>query len=447
MGAALKPTYRVQLTTASAIPFSRVEAALAARPSKAPDDIGKLVDAMREDPIFRLAVQVIKGKIQGARVAFDTKAPEDLKARAKALEETLQRSWERSLGKAVEAVEYGRQAFEVIHRWEPGLNAVVVDRLVPIPYGISQPIYDPSGFSGVRCRVGEADFVISRNSLWWFGLDAEPGNPHGRSRYLGGPAKVMMRRKLLDRHEDAYDDRFAIGNAIARYPTDMSYVQSLFGRGSVGETGTDSRSIDCGEIMASKLEEMRAGGVLLLPSDKLPTEKGGGFAWDYDAVGQEFKSVDPLVQRRTYLDVAALRSMGLPERAVIQEAGSGGSYNLAEIHNITADLMVQEILSQAVDSFQADVVRPGVEANGLPDGSITATYQSLTNKTTEHLVGAILRLLEAPAVPPMILSGIVDVVSILEQSGIPLGPGADDVYGSLRAAIAAVTPAPVPGVV
>jgi hypothetical protein len=440
----LSPMFRL---LASGI--SRVERALGRKTTAPPRDIVKLVDQMREDPIFCLAISVITGKIASAKVAFDLQVDPAHNHRAKPLQESFARVWEKTLPYALEAVEYGRQAFEKVFDYNETLRIMPISRLVKIPYRISKPIVSDGEFGEVEITKDGNKFSLSRDTVWWFALDATPDNPHGRSRYYGGPAKILQRRQRLDKLEDLFDDRFAIGNAVARYPTDRTYLQSLYAKGSIGEVDNNAKLIDPAGIMEAQAENMRAAGVILLPSDKLRTDQGGGFAWDWQDVGRELKSADPLVQRRTYLDVAALRAMGVPERAVIHESSAGGSYNLAEIHNVTLDLLCDRILGQCVESYQTDVVAETMVINGFAEDSCVATYQSLSDKSGQRLVDMILRVIEAPSVSPFILSGIVDVVTLLEQSGLPLGDGiggdnGKDVYALLSAAIAKTMPGAVP---
>jgi hypothetical protein len=272
---------------------------------------------------------------------------------------------------------------------------------------------DQGEFAGVHLRGENGQTLLEPARSWWFALDPTTTEPHGRSRYLGAPYEVWKARRQLDEQERIWYAKFAIGHGIARAP---EHADLPVGPASAEE------AVDPMESLRRELASIESGGILILSSRAYPD---GRYLYDYrESEGQ--RDSKPLEQRRQMLDVAALRSLGIPERAITQDDRSG-SRSVAQVHLEVLYRTCEGILDQLVTSFQRYVVRKAVEVNWNSGSTPTfrMTYRPLgvaamPSPAEEH--GPLARqILLAPELPPLIRTGEVDLDPLLASAGLTRG--------------------------
>lgn len=373
--------------------------------------ITRLVELIEEDYQFRLGYLVISALTQSARVSIELTAPEDEGARAALLAENLRAVWSRMLPSALRAFAYGRAAFEKTYSYDVASRTYLIADLDYLPPEYtSLVVARDGGFDGIDLSVGAESVHLGSERVWWFALDATATHPHGRSRYLGAPHQVWQARRQLDEQEQIWFSKFAIGHGVARAPERPGTVLAA------------DQLPEPMEAMRRELESIESGGILILSSQRYPD---GTYLYDYRESEGQWDS-RPLEQRRQMLDAAALRSLGIPERAVTQDQHPG-SRAMAQVHLEVLYRTCEEILEQLIASFEHYVVRKIVEVN-WPTGA-RPTYRvshaplgdsTAPASTQEELARS---LVLADRLPELARRGNVDVDQILARANIPRGSG------------------------
>ena len=394
----------------------QVSRAIAPAIKKEPKDTKRIVDDMRKDPVFKLGVQVLKSMASSIVVSFETDGDDP---RSKWLASHLNDVWDLHVKEALDAIEYGRQAFEIVHGLYGDLNTVA--DLVTVPFEISELQIDKeTGCRGVlKVGKGKSQIELEPRHYWWATIDATTTEPFGKSRYRGAPYQVREQRKKLDQQEQTWYDRYSMGTGVARAP-DETHAPPIAGEGDKGEMTVAGEPIDPAKAMADQLDAIRAGGWMILSSATYPN--GGGLMWDLTQF-PEVKDGAAIINRRNNLDVAALRSLGIPERALIQE-GQTGAYSLAEAHQLVLNDTVEDIARQIIGSFQEQIVDRLCRLNELP--KITITWTPIGDKSDQQGNELVRSVLTSSAPSPLLTDGVIDFIKIAESIGYPIEPGAKE---------------------
>lgn len=394
---------------------------LAGQRKKEPAGLADLARQLEADYQFKLANLVLRSLVQSATVTVEAGTPRDAAPReverARALADNLEEVWRRTLPSMLEAIGLGRAAFEKTFRHDPALELYLLADLDYLPFERTSLALDEEGsFAGIELSAGEASGGFASPSqpairleparAWWFALDPTVLEPHGRSRYLGAAREVFLRRRELDRLEAIWYSKFAIGHAVARAP-DRGETDPVLGPG-----GREEEWLDPIEVLRDRCQEIESGGVLVLSSKTSPD---GKYLYDYvESAGQ--KDGAPLENRRRQLDVAALRAMGIPERAITQD-GQTGSYALADVHQSVLEKTCEGILGQATASFEKYVAAKAAELNWPIDRRprFRVTFQPLGDDRR----GLVLDLVRTLA-PRLLEEGRLDADTLLAIAGLPI---------------------------
>lgn len=319
-----------------------------------PAHLAQLVEQMESDYQFKLATLVLTSVIETAHVSIDVDGDD----RAQALADNLLQTWRQTLASALRAISYGRAAFEKTYRIDSVTGLALVAGLDYLPFEYTTLKLNADGaFAGVELSAGDRRFHLVPERSWWFALDPTSTQPHGQSRYLGAPSQVLRDRRRLEDLEQIWYSKFAIGHGVARAP-ESEAVAPRYDSGPPGEFASEMELLDPMEVMREQCARIESGGVLVLSSQRYPD---GTYLYDYQET-EGLRDGTALENRRRMLDAAALRSMGVPERAVTQDAATG-SYALAAVHQQVLFKTCEGILSQLVASYQKYVIRKAVEVN------------------------------------------------------------------------------------
>jgi hypothetical protein len=382
---------------------------------KEPRDTARIVDDMRKDPVFQLGIKVLRSMASSVVVSFDVDGDDP---RAQRLASHCADLWDQNARHALEAIEYGRQAFEIVHGINGDLNTIA--ELIPIPYEISEVEIDKeSGFrSVIKVGKGKSQVELIPQHYLWIALDATRIEPFGKSRYRGAAYQVRQQRKKLDQQEETWYNRYSMGVGLAFAPEE-AIGTPIAGDGDRGEIATDGNPVDPAKALRDALEELKAGGWMILSSATYP--EGGGRKWGLEQF-PEVKEGSPIANRRNHLDVAALRSLGIPERAVIQE-GQTGSYSLAEAHALVLNDTVEDIARQVIIQFQKQIVDRLCRLNEI-NGRITMTWKPIGDKSDQQANEIVRAVITSSTPSPLVTEGVIDFPKIAESIGFPLGSDA-----------------------
>lgn len=347
--------------------------------------IAKLVNEIECDYQFNLGMLTIKALVESIPVSVNEQA--DLRARA--LAANLLRHWRETLCQSFRSFAYGRAAFEKTYRRDGGL--VLLDSLDYLPFELTEMVLDEHGdYDGVKVKPkGGGEFVLPAESTWWMALDPTPTEPHGRSRYLGAPFEVFKQRQDLAKQFKIWYQRFAIGHGVARFPEP--------------DGPEDFREEDHPKYkMAAMLAQIESGGIALLSSLQYANSDGsptGTYQYDYQP-SPGMSDATPLSTRLQSLDAQALRSLGVPERAVTQDE-STGSYSMAEAHQLVLFATCDGIMEQLTNSFERHVINAAIKLNYQPGNqpSIRLAWKSLREQAMERKEAEQKAKLQPPVAP------------------------------------------------
>lgn len=393
-----------------------------------PNSIAKLVESIEQDYQFKLGYLVIESLVKSAPVLIEVEQiPESVdRSGVDALAGNLRESWTQALPSAIRSFAYGRAAFEKTYRFDAATGLYFVADLDYLPPEYTKLVLDDQGsFCGIKLEVGDDSILLDARRSWWFALDPTATEPHGRSRYLGAPLDVWKARRQLDEQERIWYSKFAIGHGIARAPDRMESTPPYQAGSQLSNTNGETN--DPMEVLRRELTAIESGGILILSSRTYPD---GTPLYDYtESEGQ--RDSGPLEERRQMLDVAALRSLGIPERAITQNDKSG-SRAMAQVHLEVLYRTCEGILDQLIASFQQYVIRKVIEIN-WPDGKrpvLRMRYRPIGDASamTEEDANAVLarQLVGEQDLPTLANSPFVDVQRLLASAGIPRPTGKRD---------------------
>lgn len=407
---------------------------------KEPKDTVRIVKEMREDVIFCLGLNVIKSLVASASVTMKANVED---ARVKALSEYLLELWNRYLNDSMEAIEYGRQAFELVWTQSRSLGAQVVKEIIPIPYEYTEAkISQNTGrINGVICKGKGLKVTLGPKCFWWAAIGDTPIEPYGKSCYRGAPWKVRQLRKEHEQNEHLWYGRFSLGNAVLRAPSE-SGGPPVTGIGDVGEVNIAGMPIDPMEVMKDQYENVKKGGAFVLSSLKHPPELGGEYLYDVTAL-PEIKDNSALISRGQQLDKAGLWSLGVPDRSVIQE-GATGSRAVSKEHFEVLCFRVETYLRNLANSFHRDVVRPVVSVNYGRRVQINMDWRPIGDESADRFDTIMQQILTAPQVSPLISEGVFDIAEMGKTAGVPLGPNPQQAIAKVAADSQPSSPATSP---
>lgn len=395
-----------------------------------PRGVAELVKRMREDEAFAFGIKIINGIIKTIQVTFE---PADDDA-SKAVAENMEEHWYAHLSEMLEAIEYGRAAFEKVYRWDFQRSLHLLDSLDYLPYELTKMDLDKGEFRGVCVGAGESAVHLGPEASWWLAINPTPLEPHGKTIYLPAPYEVWKQRREHDRRENIWYKRFSIGRGVAYAPA-QAMGSPVTGRGDIGEVDESGQPID--PMLATKraLQEIEAGGDLVLPSSR---DESGQKHYEYTPA-QDLKDGAANENRRRMLDVMALRSLGIPERSITQDSTTGARA-VADAHVKVLHDTCEDYAAQIIASFQSNVIDPAVMANGC--GPIVLNWRPLGDKSEGRIDEIVRAALAAPQPSSLITEGVIDFPKMVEAAGIPLGP---DPLGALQRAKAPAAAPAQPG--
>ncbi len=425
------------MATKASLPKAQIALAKTIKPE--PKDTGKIVDDMSKDEMFTLGTYTFRAMVANASVSIDTDSDDPL---TEAVKDNLLNVWSRYIHQAFESFSYGRQIFEKVYYYEErsGIPFNPIRELVPIPWELSKVriIKETGEIAGVDVGKSGGVVELDDDDCWICTIDGSMAEPYGCSRYRGAPWVVRQQRKLLEKQETVWYDRYAMGFTIARAP-EVPIDDPIRGAGPVGEVGQDGQAVNPMKAMEDALNSIKSGGTMTLSSKKFPADEGGHFEYDIQQL-PDLKDGTTLANRRARLDCSALRSLGIPDRALMQD-DTTGSRSTSEVHLQVLYDTAEELLRQIVESYQRYVIDPTCRINGIKR-RMTMTWTSMRD-TSQELVKQIFVAAMTSATPsPFFTEEFVDVADMAESLGIPLGPNPKLAIEAIRKKLAAAVPAP-----
>lgn len=400
-------------------------------------EITKLVESTESDPQFLLGITVIRALATSATVSIEVDGET---SQTQALVDNLMDVWSATLPEALKCFGYGRIAFEKIYGlYDSKAGIRPLEKLEPLPFESTEMriCKDDGRYQGIKLKIKSNEVDLDPPETWWLALDPTPKNPYGQSRYRGAPEEVLKERKKLSKNEGIFQDKFALGHGVGYAPS--KYPD---GDSNVDASGQPTNPMD---DMANGVRNMWSGAVLVLDSAVDPKTNQPLFRYEAPQTKQD---ASPLENRRRILDAYALRSIGVPERAVTQDDATG-SYAMAEVHWKVLQNTVEGLLNAIVVSFQKYVIDPVVLLN-CPSANrptLKLVAQPIRDDLRPLVIDLVKSVIAAPQVSPLLAQGVIDLEKLVEASGLPLGPDVQEAIARVRQISATMLqpPAPTPG--
>ena len=421
---AARKTIRTSLSPPRSAKADRVTAHYIRRE---PSNIQQLVAEMQRDEQFVFGVSILARKVKTAQVTVEAS---DDNPRAAALADHLTDCWYQYVDQFTQAIEFGRVAFEKVFRFDSSIGHVV-DELIPLVFSQSKMKLDDTGrFAGV-----DYDKIhFTADESLWVAVRATALEPHGRSIYLGAPQRILRLRKEHEKREEIWYRRFSIGRGIGRAPSDY---ESPTGVGKVGEVNQDGTRANPMADLKRTLEDVESGGDIVLSSARDPN---GQYLFEYTP-GNDLKDGEAIESRRRMLDTMALRSLGIPDRAITQDGAANGSRAVADAHGEVLADVVEGILSDLIECYQSQIIDYLCRVNGLAEGSLSANYRPMSDNSEARADEIVRAAIQSPQLSPIIAEGVIDFPKLVEMSGLPMGA---DAPGALQRIAARAATAALP---
>lgn len=405
---------------------------------------GMLVDEMNCDYQIKFANFVLAANVAAVQVSISVENGDGPKSDA--IQKALQKLWEQTVPAMIQAVGFGRVAFE--KDWDyvtkSGVGITVIKRLEPMEYHDSRlRLSEDHKFDGFDVRVSanpDKWLPVESVNAWWLAINATAKNPHGVSWYRGAVEDAWRTKKKTMRNRDIFVRRFAIRGGVAHGP----------------ETLTDERTgqiIDCQAKMVEAADNLYSGGTTYLPNtphSDPDMRAAGKYEWDFAEANAATLDPGPILAVEDKDNVAILRAFGIPEKAAIEGDGVG-SFSQLSLQILTLFAVVDSIVAQFIDSFNAYCVQATREANygEGPGPEFEAHAVKLTNRPDSFVVQLVTSLASNPQFATIMLSGGVDLRGLLESLGLPVSPQLEElakqVAGRFMATVGPVAGAPGQG--
>ncbi len=396
--------------------------------------IERMVKDIEADPQFKIGYLTIAALVQYANVTVESSSTDPAAIRLAA---HLQEQWYRTVGAMMRAFGYGRQAFEFWYQDQPRGGLRLLDKIAPLPFGQTEREEDGRIRVGSDSR-GDAAPRLDEDCGWFLTVDADAEYPDGKSRYLGAAEEVMRQRKLLAKNYTTYLGKFANGVAIGKAPS--QYPDSpLTGKGDAGQVDEYGVPLNPQSDVAEAYRRAESGGIVVLSSATDPENGTPLFDVSLQTIQPQSAALE---NKERALNDAALMAIGVPPRAVSQDAAVG-SLALAEAHRKVLNATIEGLLTQFATQFESGPAKQVAIVNFGGRVEFRVTWQPLEEDRTQLVLELVKGIVASPTVSPLISEGVLDLDKLLDVAAIPKGK---DVAGAMqRINEAAKLAPPAPG--
>jgi hypothetical protein len=306
---------------------------------------------------------------------------------------------------ALGCFDFGWQAFEKVFENDPITLQTRLKKLKPLLQDNTEILDDPDTGAFYGLRQGDVELGVPDCLLCNFDVE---GTMHEGSSTL---ANMEMQYDVSsDLHDTArrYDKKMAGAHWVVRFPI------------GVTETFRGASNIP-NEVVASEiLKSLQASGMIALPISRdpmsqLPSDQRGG--WDIELISANGASVD-FSARYEYLDKCKARSLGFPERAILE--GLHGTKAEAESHGDFALSMIEYRHSCLLEILNWHCVDQILRLNygESAQGAVKVVATPLDDQTKSKMWSLYDKILSQPDGMMQELDAI-DIDEVAEILGVP----------------------------
>lgn len=370
---------------------------------------------MRRDPMIQLGLHFIKVPLINARWSIQGPNEEEIKF----LTWCTEQIWQKLLTNMLLALEFGYVG--IIKRWKiarppenlglwksSSVDPIIPDDVYALPPNLIEPRFTASGKFNGMVYVGQQGKItnIPDEYVLWFSHDLEAsfGNLYGFPRIgYGYPywRSYWFRWLLYDRH----------------FEQDADPPLIVWGPSGTYDTEDGPRSYKDDGLMIA--EQLRSGAGVYLPStpyiDARTDSPSQAKQWDvrFEYGGHNIEGFQSTFE---YLDIMKLRSILVPEQALVEGKGGSSSRNVAATYGAAfadSQSVLMKMLDAAFNEFYLDKLA------FYNFGSEPGTYKKVTDSFLQEnadLMGEIVKsvLSKDP------LEGGVDMQKMAERLQFPM---------------------------
>lgn len=405
------------------------------QPNQENKGFGLLVDEMNCDYQIKFCNYIVAANVAAVQVSISVENGDGPKSAA--LQEKLQKLWEKTVASMMPSIGFGRVAFEKGWDYDTKNQLTYVQKLEAMEYQDSRlKLTEDHKYDGFSVKIKDNPETwepVLRENSWWLAIGATAKNPHGVSHYKGAVEACWRIKRETMKNREVYVRRFAIRGGVAHGP----------------ETAIDERNglpYSCAEKMAESAEAFYSGGMMYLsnePHHDSRMAEAGKYEWDFSEANATALDPGPLLTVEDKDNVSISRAFGIPEKTGMEGDGVGSYAQLSE-QMLTLFALVDSIVAQWIASFQEYVVECSREANyGEGDGPVFTIHAvKLTNRPDSFVITLLTALAANPQFATLLLSGGVDLRSVLEQVGLPVSPEFELIAKQVAARFQAATGGP-----
>ena len=379
---------------------------------------------MDRDYQVTLARRTLEANIKSIPVSISVTGDD----RAKKLGDRLQELWTATISTMMEGIAKGRVAYEKMWDFDEENNLTYISSLENLPFSMTEMEIEDGVFQGIKLtpRGGKEtkEVTIPVDKSWWLALYATILEPHGKSLYMGAPFETWKTRKETLRLREVFIKRFVLNWAKAHVPPTKE--------------DEDGEIIDNFTAVADAYETARSGGIVLFDNDK---DEHGNYIEDIDQM-PELKTVAPIDEAVATQDAEQIRSFGFSEKTVT-EGDSVGSFAMVKQQTILLYAICLDILSEIAKSFQEFVIGPSIDKNwekiGLYRPEIKLIHPIMAEVEGSFVQEFVTNLLTSPTLSPIVKSGAIDLLKVLDQIGVPV---VDDAESLIEKALSSTSSSP-----
>jgi hypothetical protein len=308
------------------------------------------VDQMRKHPQIKLCLGYRKAPLFSAKFMVNAANPQE-KAYVEA---TYQRFMRKSLRVALRSYEYGYAPAETLFKVKNG--AILFDRLKPIhprdavPWTVNGQLHHVEitmnngpavQLAGSQSELPGKAFWIAHDSDWnpWFGHSIFE--------------TIFVPWRMSTMPQGAQETLFKWAYKYSIAPLEIGYP--------LGMTETEEGEENNADIARQMGEWIKAGGVVTKPTEKYPTELGGGDKWALTWAKIEGHPA-PLLDYADKLDQWMQRGLEIPDEIITHE-GSTGGYSRSRVAVGAFYDGAEESLNHVMEAFDEQICRPAVRLN------------------------------------------------------------------------------------
>jgi hypothetical protein len=374
------------------------------------------VRLMRRDPTISLARKLLKAPILAAAwtIAQDEDSKDDplIEEIVTEIDSTFQPMRKTFLSHAASGyIDYGWATFEKVFEIEDG--DVDLCKLKPLLWELTEIRVDTRGnLWGVQNRSPVIGRDVNLNVSECIVLTNEPeaGDYYGEAllRAAEGPYDAW---EAADESARRYDAKIAGAHWVVYYPPGDSVV---------GEETTPNF-----KVAQSILNGLESNGKIAIPSivakqiDDLNNLGKDQLAWRIEILSAQGGVAGDFDTRLRYYDALKARALGLPERSILE--GQFGTKAEAEAHADFAINNIEEMHQSIVDQLNCQCVDQIIRLKFGEEyvGTVRIVPEPLTDSKRTNLKDLFTAFMTDDAAKAEIIDK-VDILSVLEQLGVPL---------------------------